>query len=138
LLGQIHTIRGLIVDEVGFGAGGAVDDRIMGHTVGLGGVGASNLDRPVVPPPLEFELGQRQSALQDAGIVGGLDVLVEHVDEQGWLRSVQVVDASAVGNESELFQLIHKILEGRVGHIVELGLDETLDNPETIPIICEP
>lgn len=58
------------------------------------------------------------------------------MDEQGWLGSVQVVDTSTVGDESESLQLIHEVLEGGVGHVVEFGLDETLDDPETIPVVC--
>ena len=107
----------------------------MGHVVSLGGVRAGDRDGPVLGPPLEFALGQGQSTLQDVGVVRSLDILVEHVDEQGRLRSVQVVDTPTVGDESELLHLIHEILEGGVGHVVEFGLDETLDDPETVPVV---
>ena len=110
----------------------------MGHIVGLGGVRAVDRNGPVRCPPLELELSQRQSAVQDAGVVRSLDVLVEHVGEQGWLGSVQVVDPSTVGDEPELFQLVHEVLEGGVDYVVEFGLDEAFDDPETVPVVCVP
>ena len=58
------------------------------------------------------------------------------MDEQGRLGSVQVVDTSAVGDESKLFHLIHEVVKGGVDHVVEFGSDETLDDPETVPVIC--
>lgn len=57
------------------------------------------------------------------------------MDEQGWLRAVQVVDTSTVGDESEQLQFIHEVLKGGVDQVVEFGLDETLNNPETVPVI---
>lgn len=58
------------------------------------------------------------------------------MDEHGWLRSVQVVDASPIGDKPESFQLIHEVLESGVGNIVEFGLDQTLNDPKTIPVVC--
>jgi hypothetical protein len=110
----------------------------VGHIVGLGGVRTVDRNGPVRCPPLEFELGQRQSAVQDVGVVRGLYVLVEHVGKQGWLGSVQVVDTSAVGDEPELLQLIHEVLEGGIDYVVEFGLDEAFDDPETVPVVCVP
>ena len=108
----------------------------MGHVVGLGGVRASDGDGSLGRPPVKFEFSQRQSTFQDAGVVCGLDIFVKHVDEQWWLRSVQVVDTSAVGDEPELLELIHEVLESGVDDVVEFRLDQALDDPETIPVVC--
>ena len=74
--------------------------------------------------------------MEDGGVVRSLDVFVKHVEEQRRLGSVQVVDASTVGYEAELVQFIHEVLEGGVDDVVEFRLDEALDNPEAIPVVC--
>lgn len=119
LLSQVCSGRGLIVLQIRLRTGGTIVHGIAGHVVGLGGVRASDGNGPVGPPPFEFEMGQRQSAFQNAGVVRSLDILIEHVDEQGRLRSVQVIDASTIGDETKCLQLVHEILESGINNIVK-------------------
>ena len=86
----------------------------------------------------------------DASIV----ITRTHMDKERWLRAVQVyttnnkmhqdllestlltIDATTIGNETEVFYLIHEILQSRVYDVIQLRLKETLNNPITVPIVC--
>ena len=57
------------------------------------------------------------------------------MNEQRWLGPVQVVDASTIRDEPEPFELIHEVLEGGVNNVVQFGLDEAFDDPETVPVV---
>ena len=57
------------------------------------------------------------------------------MDKQWWLRSIEVIYSSTIGYESELFDFIHEVLQGRVDNVEELGLYETLDYEVAVPIV---
>jgi hypothetical protein len=60
-----------------------------------------------------------------------------HFDEQRWLRSVEIVNAPAVGDEAKALNLIHKVLERGVRGLEEFRLEKALDDPVTVPVICD-
>lgn len=52
-----------------------------------------------------------------------------HVNEDGRLRTIQVIDSPPVGNKPNSLELVHKILQRRVDNVVQLGLEQTADDP---------
>ena len=54
------------------------------------------------------------------------------MNEQGWLRSVQVVDTPTMGDETGILRFIREVLESGIYCIVELGVDQTLNDQEVI------
>lgn len=45
------------------------------------------------------------------------------------------VDPSTVGDEPKLLDLVHEILERGFYSIIQLGLNQPFDDPETVPVI---
>lgn len=58
------------------------------------------------------------------------------MDEHRWLRTVEVVNPASVRDESEPIQLVHKVLQSRISDIIQFGCEETLEDPEGVPIVC--
>jgi len=80
---------------------------------------------------------QRQSTLKNISVVGVLDISLDHLRQQRRLRSVEVVDTSAIGDEAVLLNEIKKVLDGVLCNVDEgaTSSKKTLDDPVRIPVI---
>ena len=54
------------------------------------------------------------------------------------LKVLRTVYAPPIGNEPEVLQLVHEVLEGGIDDIKKLRLNKTLNDPETVPIVLLP
>lgn len=80
---------------------------------------------------------QRQSTLKNTSVVGVLDISLDHLRQQRRLRSVEVVDTSAIGDEAVLLDKIKEVLDGVLCNVDERAAssEKTLDDPVRVPVI---
>lgn len=80
---------------------------------------------------------QRQSTLKNISIVGVLNISLYHLRQQRRLRSVEVVDTSAIGDEAILLNEIKEVLDRVLCNVDERAASskKTLDDPVRIPVI---
>lgn len=95
------------------------------------------MDSSVGHPKLVLLDQQRQGSVQNRGIIGIIDVELDHLSEQGWLRSVQVVDSSAIGHEAELFNKVQEVLNGVLGNLNEgsTSAQQAVEDPVRVPVV---
>lgn len=69
-----------------------------------------------------------------------LVVTVDHSDEQWWLRSLQIVFATAVRYEANCLDQINKILYYSSGRLLHVQQQQPTNYPVRVPIVqlCEP
>lgn len=103
----------------------------------IGFVCNSHLDGAIVHEELVLLDKDGQRTLQNAGIVGVANVGFDHLRQQRGLRTVQVVEARAVGNEAKLLNEIQKVLNGVLGNVDECAAraKKAFDNPVRVPVI---
>lgn len=80
---------------------------------------------------------QGQGTFEDVGVVGVLDVDLDHLCQQRRLGSVEIVDASSIGHEAILFDKVEEVLD-RVLCNLDKGAtsaEKTLKDPVRIPVV---
>ncbi|KAI6767323.1 hypothetical protein HG530_005332 [Fusarium avenaceum] len=80
---------------------------------------------------------QRQGSLKDVGVVGVIDINLDHLRQQRWLRSVEVVDASTIGDKPVLLDKIKEVLNGVFCDVDKRssGSEKTFENPVRVPVV---
>ena len=78
-----------------------------------------DLNGPVLDPEVVLLNQQRHCALQNARVIGVLDIVANHLREERWLRSVEVVDSTSIGNETNLFDNVQEVLDHILGDFDE-------------------
>lgn len=80
---------------------------------------------------------QGQGAVQDVGVVGVLDVDLDHLCQQRRLGPVEIVDASSIGHEAILFNKVEEVLNSVLGNLDKgaTSAEQTLEDPVRVPVV---
>ena len=52
------------------------------------------------------------------------------------IRRSNTIYATTIRNEPKPLNLVHEILQHIFGNVEQLGLDQTLNYPEAVPVVC--
>lgn len=61
-----------------------------------------------------------------------------NVQSRGRIQTEHTVASATVGNESNGIQLVHEVLECGVDNVVKLRFQQSLHDPETVPVVLFP
>ena len=80
---------------------------------------------------------QRNGSLENIGIVGVLNISLDHLRQQRWLRSVEVVDSGTIGNEAILLDKVKEVLNSVLRNLNERASSakKTQDDPVRVPVV---
>jgi hypothetical protein len=80
---------------------------------------------------------QWQGTLKNISVVGVLDISLDHLRQQRRLRSVEVVNTSAIGDEAVLLNKIKEVLDSVLCNVDKRATssEKTLDDPVRVPVI---
>jgi hypothetical protein len=74
---------------------------------------------------------QGQGSFEDVGVVGVLDVDLDHLSQQRRLGPVEIVDASSIGHEAILFNKVEEVLNRVLCNLDKgtAGAEQALEDP---------
>ena len=110
---------------------GLTDGRKCLPSEAVGLITNVKLGGAVLDEELVLFYQQWQSSVQDVRIVCMLDINLNHLGQQRWLRAIKIVNTSSIGNKAKLFHKVKEILNGILRDASERSTcaQQSLENP---------